>query len=304
MLALVDRLVTRHLEKIAASLADKSREKLDTSLALDRKPRDDELERLVAALNRLHAQLAADHAKLQENEALLERRVEERTDELERANKELEAFAYSVSHDLQTPLRAIGGFSNILLEDERERISPKGKEILDRITANTNRMSAMIHNVLEYSRAGRRPLEKGPVPIAALARDVAARMAAAYPAASVHVADLPDTTGDPTMIEQILQNLIGNALKYSARTPQPQVEIGSDSDGRRTVYWVADNGAGFDMKDADKIFSAFQRLHGESEFPGTGIGLAIVKRLVERHGGDIWAEAEPGRGARFSFTLG
>jgi signal transduction histidine kinase len=120
----------------------------------------------------------------------------------------------------------------------------------------------------------------------------------------VHVADLPDTTGDPTMIEQILQNLIGNALKYSARTPQPQVEIGSDSDGRRTVYWVADNGAGFDMKDADKIFSAFQRLHGESEFPGTGIGLAIVKRLVERHGGDIWAEAEPGRGARFSFTLG
>jgi signal transduction histidine kinase len=304
MLALVDRLITRHLEKMVAHLAETQPDSLEGSLALDRVPRDDELERLVTTLNRLHADLAADRTELRESEALLEQRVAERTGELERANKELESFAYSVSHDLQAPLRAIAGFSNILLEDERANLSAEGQSVLDRIVVNTKRMSTMINNILDYSRAGRRALQMGPIHVAALAREVAARLNTAYPDASIEIADLPDAVGDATMVEQVLQNLIGNALKYSSKTPQPRVEIGANVEDGRTVYWVKDNGAGFDMRYADKLFGVFQRLHSESEFPGTGVGLAIVKRLIERHGGDIRAEAAPGEGARFWFTLG
>ncbi|HEX8962129.1 MAG TPA: ATP-binding protein [Rhodocyclaceae bacterium] len=304
MLALADRLVVRHLERMAAALAEKSPERFDPSLTLDREPRDDELQRLVDALNRLHAELAADRSRLRQSEAELEQRVAARTAELQLANKDLESFAYSVSHDLQAPLRAMGGFSNILMEDERQRLSYDGRQMLDRIAANAQRMSAMIDRILDYSRAGRQPLKKGQVDMAALAGEVAARLKPAYPGADLRIGPLPPAVGDATMIEQILQNLIGNALKYSAKVAQPRIEVGADVDGARTVYWVQDNGAGFDMRYADKLFGAFQRMHAEGEFPGTGLGLAIVKRLVERHGGEIRAAAEPERGAKFSFTLG
>ena len=304
MLLLVDRLVTRHLEKIAAYLAGSSPARLGTPLALARPARDDEIERLVAALNRLHAELAAHHAELLESEARLERRVAERTAELESANKELEAFAFSVSHDLQVPLRAIAGYSNILIEDERERLSQDGRATLDRVIRNTRRMSALIANILEYSRAGRRALATRRVDLAALAREIAGRLGADYPAARIQIGAMPAAVGDPTMLEQVLQNLIGNALKYSAKNAAPQVDIGSESADGRNVYFVKDNGAGFDMRYADKLFGMFQRMHSEAEFPGSGVGLAIVKRLIERHGGEVWAEAEPQRGARFYFTLG
>lgn len=304
MLLLVDRLVTRHLEKIADTLSRASMEELATPLALDRSPRDDELDRLVAMLNQLRKDIDAHHAEICRLNAGLEARVAERTAALERANKALESFAYSVSHDLQAPLRAIIGYSQIVVEDERARLSEAGRGMLDRVIHNTGRMSELIANILEYSRAGRRPLMTREVDLAALARTVAADLHADYPAAEVRIAELPRIVGDPTMLEQVLQNLIGNALKYSAKQARPQVDVAVQRDGERTVFVVSDNGAGFDMRYADRLFGLFQRLHADSQFPGTGVGLAIVKRLIERHGGEIWAEAEPDRGARFCFTLG
>ena len=304
MLLLFDRLLARHLAKIADTLAQRSPTLPWTPLALDRKPRTDELDRLVGTLNRLQADLDSHNAEIRALNARLEQRVEARTAELERANKELESFSYSVSHDLQAPLRAITGFSRILLEDERSRLTVPGQDMLDRVARNTERMSELIDNILDYSRAGRRPLEKRSIDLTALAREIVDRLKRDYPSTTVTIGELPAAFGDPTMLEQILQNLLGNAFKYSAKKEHPEIELGARLSDGRTVYFVRDNGAGFDMRYADKLFGMFQRLHTEHEFPGTGVGLAIVKRLIERHGGEIRAQAEPDKGAEFSFTLG
>ncbi|MDK9726095.1 MAG: ATP-binding protein [Sterolibacteriaceae bacterium MAG5] len=259
----------------------------------------------------LNEELAKDNIARRnaENEVVrlntvLEQRVRERTAELETANKDLESFSYSASHDLRAPLRAIAGYSQILLEDERRNLSATGQEMLDRVIHNSTRMGKLIDDILAYSRAGRRSLDCHAIDMTALARDIAAELAADYPAARVRIDDMPDSMGDRTMLEQIFQNLIGNALKYSAKQDQPEVTVGVERDGDRNVYFVRDNGAGFDMQYAGGLFGMFHRLHGEAEFPGTGVGLAIVKRLIERHGGRIWAQAEPGNGATFYFTLG
>ncbi|MDO8933911.1 MAG: ATP-binding protein [Rhodocyclaceae bacterium] len=259
----------------------------------------------------LNAELEQDNAARRQAEeeiarlnAALEQRVRERTAELEAANRDLESFSYSASHDLRAPLRAIAGYSHVLLEDERPRLTVQGQEILDRVIHNTNRMGKLIDDILEYSRVGRLALEVQNVNITELARDVAAMLAADYPAARVHVAEMPAGMGDRTMLEQVLQNLIGNALKYSAKRDRPEVAVGADSDGENTVYFIKDNGAGFDMQYANGLFGMFHRMHKDSEFPGTGVGLAIVHRLIERHGGRVWALAEPNKGAVFYFTLG
>lgn len=255
------------------------------------------LEQDVAARKKAEDELAALNAAL-------EQRVRERTAELEAANKDLESFSYSASHDLRAPLRSIAGYSQILLEEERPKLSDQGKTMLDRVIHNTHHMGKLIDDILEYSRAGRRPLELLPLDVAAIAREVAAQLASDYPAASVRIDDMPGGSGDRTMVEQVLQNLIGNALKYSSRKPRPEVVVGADHDGGRIVYYVKDNGTGFDMRYADGLFGMFHRMHAASEFEGTGVGLAIVKRLVERHGGEVWASAEPEKGAAFHFTLG
>ncbi len=255
------------------------------------------LEQDIAARKKAEDELAALNAAL-------EQRVRERTEELEAANKDLESFSYSASHDLRAPLRSIAGYSQILLEEERTRLSPQGQGMLDRVIHNAHHMGKLIDDILDYSRAGRRPLDRLPLDLAALAREVAEQLASDYPAANVRVHDMPGGSGDRTMVEQVLQNLIGNALKYSSRHPRPEVVVGAECDGDRTVYYVKDNGTGFDMQYAEGLFGMFHRLHAASEFEGTGVGLAIVKRLVERHGGAVWAAAEPEKGAAFYFTLG
>ncbi|MDO8932503.1 MAG: ATP-binding protein [Rhodocyclaceae bacterium] len=232
----------------------------------------------------------------------LEQRVAQRTADLEQANKELESFSYSASHDLRTPLRAIAGYSQVLIEDESERLSADGRGTLNRIIKNSNRMAELIDDILDYSRASRRELNRQPVDLDALARVVAAELA--NDRVRMQIGSLPTVSGDPTMLRQVLQNLIGNAVKFSSQREHAQVDIGCRQENGETVFFVRDNGAGFDMRYAGKLFGMFQRLHAESEFTGTGVGLAIVKRLIERHGGRIWAAAEPDKGATFSFTLG
>lgn len=232
------------------------------------------------------------------------RRLEERTQQMESANRELEAFAYSVSHDLRAPLRAINGFSQILQETERDRMTEEGRGLFDRITRNVAKLEQLIDDILQYSRAGRMPITRTDVDMATLAQAVAAELKETYPGTAIRIGALPHASGDRNMLRQVFQNLIDNACKFSSKRSEATVEVGAREEDGATVYFVRDNGAGFDMQYAEKLFGMFQRMHGETEFPGTGVGLAIVKRLVERHGGHIWAEAAPDRGATFSFTLG
>ncbi|MBA3903325.1 MAG: hypothetical protein C0522_06580 [Rhodocyclaceae bacterium] len=233
----------------------------------------------------------------------LEQRVAERTTALERANRDLESFSYSVSHDLRAPLRAINGFAQILLETEHDRLTPEGRQHMGRVMHNAARLGQLIDDMLEFSRVARTEPNRQQVGMAELARQTLDELHDEYPLAAVAIDDLPPISGDAAMLRQVWANLIGNALKYSARRGQPRVEIGFDPALRSGTYYVRDNGAGFDMAYAGKLFGVFQRMHNDKEFPGTGVGLAIVKRIVERHGGEIWAEAAPGEGATFYFTL-
>jgi signal transduction histidine kinase len=233
----------------------------------------------------------------------LETRVQARTAALEAANQELAAFSYSVSHDLRAPLRAVDGYARMLQEDFAERLGKEGARQLGVVRGEARRMGQLIDDLLAFSRAGRQALRAARIDMAALARDVASELAPEFPQAEVQVGELPPAAADPALLRQVWLNLIGNALKYSARHPAPRVEIGGRADGAQAEYWVQDNGAGFDERYAHKLFGVFQRLHGAHDFPGTGVGLAIVQRVVARHGGRVWAAGKPGAGARFSFAL-
>ena len=241
------------------------------------------------------------HDSVRRHAQELEQRVEERTGELHAANQELESFSYSVSHDLRAPLRAIDGFGRILEEDYGGQLDAEGVRLLGVVRANSRRMGQLIDDLLEFSRLSRQPVAKQAVDMGALAREVTATLRPAP--AQVELAPLPHAAADPALLRQVWVNLIDNALKYSGKQPAPRIEIGGREERAETLYWVRDNGVGFDMRYADKLFGVFQRLHAAAEFPGTGVGLAIVQRLVARHGGRVWAESKPGEGACFFFSL-
>ena len=248
---------------------------------------------------------ARAEAKLRRLNRELELRVSQRTTQLESANKELEAFAYSVSHDLRAPLRGIDGFSQALMEDYGDKLDEDGRHYLSRVRAGTQRMGLLIDDLLRLSRVSRAQMEHGPVDLSAAAKAVLAELRQQEPGRSVttRVQEGLAATGDPHLLRIALDNLLGNAWKYSGRTEGARIEMGIAETGEGRAFFVKDNGAGFDMAYAHKLFGVFQRLHSAEEFPGTGIGLATVARIVHRHGGRIWAKGEPGKGATFYFTL-
>jgi two-component system NtrC family sensor kinase len=223
-------------------------------------------------------------------------------EELERKNKELEAFSYSVSHDLRSPLRSIDGFSKLLLDDA-DQLNPKAKDYLGRVRAAAQRMGEIIDDLLELSRVGRAELRRGPTRLSEIAQSVAVALRKSDPdrEVEIEVADTLTADADRRLMKVVLENLIGNSWKFTVNAPAARIEFGSDRDG--IVYFVRDNGAGFDMTYAEKLFLPFQRLHSTEEFPGTGIGLATVHRIVDRHGGRVWAEGTVGVGATFYFTV-
>jgi signal transduction histidine kinase len=238
--------------------------------------------------------------------AELEQRVQSRTRELDAANRELEAYSHTVSHDLRAPLRTIQGFMDIYLEDFGETVPAEGRAVLDTVVTGTKRMGSLIEDLLEFSRLARQPLTRRPVSLDELVASVVARRKAGEPERDieVRVAPLGTVEGDASLLEQVFVNLISNAFKYTRGRKRAVVDIGVEQQGDERVWFVRDNGAGFDMSHAHRLFGVFQRLHTAEQFDGTGVGLSIVQRVVQRHGGRIWAEAEVDRGATFRFTLG
>jgi DNA-binding response OmpR family regulator len=227
-------------------------------------------------------------------------------DELRRKNKELEAFSYSVSHDLRAPLRSIQGFSTILLQDCGDTLKPDNRETLGRIIAASNRMDQLIEGLLNLSRLTRAELRREPVDLSRLGREVVEELRQSNGARDVEcvIPDRLTAAGDPTLLRLVLQNLLGNAWKFTRQRGRARIELGVAEESGESVYFVKDNGAGFDMAHADGLFSPFQRLHPATDFPGIGIGLATVQRIVDRHGGRVWADGAPGQGATMYFTLG
>ncbi len=304
-------IVTAHAESfIGTPLLDGEGRAIGIMGIIDDKSVEDS-ESLLPVLEMFAARAAAELERQAAEEAirhqrdLLEREVQQRTAELRASNEELETFAYSVSHDLRAPLRAIDGFSLALLEDYGEGLDETATHYLQRVRAATQRMGTLIDDMLQLSQVTRGEFSCQPVDLSALAHGIIQQLREASPAREIRVSVAPDLVaeGDRPLLGVLLANLLGNAWKYTGKEEQPQIEFGSLRQGGRRIFFVRDNGAGFNMQYLDKIFVAFQRLHPSREFEGTGIGLATVQRIINRHGGRIWAEAEEGKGATFYFTL-
>jgi signal transduction histidine kinase len=299
---------TRRLLKVISELTAGVRQVSEGELSLQLDIKDlvcAEFASLAHSFDRMTLNLESSRKQLDEYNFSLEQKVAERTTELERSNKELEAFNYSVSHDLRAPLRSIDGFSQALAEDYHSQLDETGQDYLRRVRAAANRMGLLIDDMLRLSRLGRQEMTVGEVNLTELAESVVNKLRETDTDRSVAFKIEPGlkARGDAHLLGIALDNLIGNAWKYSARREHAEIEVGQTLSGGKRAYYVHDNGAGFDMKYADKLFGAFQRLHKSTEFEGTGVGLATVARIVHRHGGSIWAEAEVDKGATFYFNL-
>ncbi|WP_050478047.1 ATP-binding protein [Herbaspirillum rhizosphaerae] len=256
------------------------------------------------ALNRALKLEILARSKLEETNRELNRELKRNNEKLETSNKELESFSYSVSHDLRAPLRAIDGFARMLEEDIADQLDEEGKRKLDVIRNNTRNMGRLIDELLEFSRLGRKELSFGHLDMSALAQAAFTEATnLAVNDTTLSLGELPAARGDITLIKQVWFNLVSNAFKFSAKREQAHIAIRGAEENGVLTYTISDNGAGFDMRYYNKLFGVFQRLHRVSEFEGTGVGLAIVHRIVTRHGGRIWAEGVVGEGATFHFTL-
>ncbi len=229
-----------------------------------------------------------------------------RTTELQASNEELDSFCYTVAHDLRAPIRAVTSFSNILLKKYGTQIPAEALDWVQEIENGGRKMGCLIDDLLAYSKLGRRPLSMASVSMANLVREIFETLHPELEGRKVDIkiGQLPECQGDRAMLHQVWLNLLGNAIKYSRHRERAEIEVGSIPDSRWPIYFVSDNGVGFDMKYGPKLFKVFERLHGYDEFEGTGVGLAIVKRIIERHGGQVWAKAEVDKGATFYFTAG
>ena len=269
-------------------------------------------DKMTDALREKETALKASEAELKRHRDHLQEMVQERTEELkgktaelEASNKELEAFSYSVSHDLRAPLRTIDGFSHALLEDYEGKLDEQGKDYLKRVRAATQHMAQLIDDMLKLSRITRTEMNLEKVNLTQIALSIMDELRKSEPnrTVEVRIADGLEDTADPRLMQVVLDNLLNNAWKFTGKQTEAVIEFGSTKEGDRRVYFVRDNGAGFDMAYADKLFSPFQRLHSAEEFSGTGIGLATVQRIIHRHGGKVWAEGQVGKGATFYFSL-
>jgi len=230
--------------------------------------------------------------------------LKENITQLEATNNELESFSYSVSHDLRAPLRSINAYARIILDDHYDGLDEELRRLFDIIQRNANKMGVLIDDLLRFSRLGRRKLEKVPVDLVELTQRVLKDLTEHNKSeADIQIGTLPSAEGDPALLYQVLLNLLSNAIKYSAKRPAPKITIGALENENELIYYVKDNGTGFNMDYVHRLFSVFQRLHNGNEFEGTGVGLAIVQRIIAKHGGRVWAEGEPDKGATFFFSL-
>jgi signal transduction histidine kinase len=304
------RSVTRPLAKLRDGTAIVGAGNLDFRLDVTAR---DEIGELSRAFDEMTGRLKGTIAErkraeeaLRESEQSLAIRVRQRTAELEAANKELEAFSYSVSHDLRAPLRAIDGFSSIVLRDHATALPAEGQRHLGLVREGAQQMARLIDDLLSFAKTARQPIARRTVALKELVNQCLEefRGEIAERKAEVAVGNLPECRADAALLKQVLTNLLGNAVKYTRKQPRAKIEVGCRSENGEQAIFVRDNGVGFDMKHAGKLFGVFQRLHHNEDFEGTGVGLAIVQRVVHRHGGRVWAEAELDKGAIFYFTLG
>lgn len=291
----MSRNITRPLKQLTSAATSIASGNLSTKVNVDRY---DELGKLARAFNAMSVQIQNAHEDL-------ENKVKDRTSQLEAVNKELEAFSYSVSHDLRAPLRAVNGYAQILKEDYGTQLDPEANRIMNAIMSNAHMMGQLIDDLIAFSRISRKEVAHHQINMKQLAETCLQEIQEinGRKKYDVQIDQMPNCYGDQSMIKQVWLNLISNAVKYSSRENAPRIEIGYKTDDKGHIYFIKDNGVGFDMQYAHKLFGVFQRLHSPEAFEGTGVGLALAKRIINKHSGDIWAESAPGQGATFFISL-